>query len=877
MKKVIGILICTALLLVLAPISVLADAHTIDAGGSYDLATLGLADGDTISIAAGLTVTLIGDTATTYTNIKIECKEGVNLTLENVNINNSANNDTCALSFTGAGNSLTIEGENTLKSGNSKAGISVGTGTELTINGTGSLTTQGGASGAGIGGGFAGAGGTVNIYNGTVTAIGGNNGAGIGGGFTGAGGTVSINGGAVIATGGEHGAGIGGGYTGAGGTVTINGGAVIATGGEHGAGIGGGYIGKAGTVTISGGTVEATSGERGAGIGGGYDGAGGMVYISGGSVNATAGGGGAEDIGHGDSNANSGTLKNKSVGEGGVDVFLTTVILDSVTEATVVSSLTTDASYTYGTNDTETDDTGTLYLYLPAGTLTTAGKAGTVNYKAKSGEIETKDDGTATGILYISPTVIATAPSGTGAATAGDLTITFDRAMDSAIGEVKLNGNALAAGSWTDTQNYKAPYSGLTHGTDYTVEVSGFTDSNGIEMDSDTSHSFTTLTSSDATLSDLVISQGTLTPSFADDTYTYTTSVGNSVSSLSVTPTANDTNATITVNGMAVASGAASSDIALSVGENTVTILVTAQDGITMQTYTITITRAASGGGSSTPHYYTIGASADPGGKISPSGNVTVRKGQSQTFTITPDEGYKIMKVEADGKSLGIITTYTFENISQAHTIKAFFAAVEVPMPLEEEKKNEESEPLVLDNPFTDIAEGDWFYDDVLYVCKNGIMVGVSPQLFAPDTPLTRGMFVTLLYRLSGESAIYENPFSDVAAGAWYENAAAWATAKRICQGIGDGLFAPEQEISREQLAVMLYNYAKYQGYDLSRGEDTNILSYNDALNISEYAFAALQWACAMELIQGDGEGNLNPTGQATRAETAAILQRFLK
>lgn len=288
-----------------------------------------------------------------------------------------------------------------------------------------------------------------------------------------------------------------------------------------------------------------------------------------------------------------------------------------------------------------------------------------------------------------------------------------------------------------------------------------------------------------------------------------------------------------------------------------------------------TLTVLPSGGGSgSSATYYTITVSAGAGGKISPSGKVSVREGYNQTFSITPEEGYKVKEVRADGQSLGALTSYTFENVRQAHTITASFEVIKPPVPPKSEDMG--INPPLLDNPFADISEKDWFYDEVLYVYGKKIMLGVSPRLFAPDAPLNRGMFVTLLYRISGETGLYENPFSDIPAGIWYEKAAAWATAKGICQGIGDGLFAPEQEITREQLAVMLYNYAKYKGYNVSEGEDTNILSYNDALTISEYAFAALQWTCAAGLLQGDDQGNLKPDGFATRAEAAAILQRFL-
>jgi hypothetical protein len=138
-------------------------------------------------------------------------------------------------------------------------------------------------------------------------------------------------------------------------------------------------------------------------------------------------------------------------------------------------------------------------------------------------------------------------------------------------------------------------------------------------------------------------------------------------------------------------------------------------------------------------------------------------------------------------------------------------------------------------------------------------------------------MLVTVLYCMSGDTVSYTNAFSDVPSGAWYEDAAAWAAANKIAGGTGDGRFAPDREITREQLAVMLYNYAKYKGYDVSVGEDTNILSYNDALTISDYAYAALQWACGAGIIGGDTSGNLNPRSGATRAEAAAMLQRFIE
>jgi hypothetical protein len=181
------------------------------------------------------------------------------------------------------------------------------------------------------------------------------------------------------------------------------------------------------------------------------------------------------------------------------------------------------------------------------------------------------------------------------------------------------------------------------------------------------------------------------------------------------------------------------------------------------------------------------------------------------------------------------------------------------------------------DNPFTDVDKNDWFYDNVMYVYKNGLMKGTGSSTFSPDGKMTRAMFVTVLYRMSGDTGNHKNTFSDVSSSAWYYDAVAWAAANGIVSGAGDNRFDPDGEITREQLAVMLWRYAKYKGHDVSEGETANILSYKDASYISKYAYAALQWACGAGIINGDAGGNLNPKSSATRAETAAILKRFIE
>ena len=177
---------------------------------------------------------------------------------------------------------------------------------------------------------------------------------------------------------------------------------------------------------------------------------------------------------------------------------------------------------------------------------------------------------------------------------------------------------------------------------------------------------------------------------------------------------------------------------------------------------------------------------------------------------------------------------------------------------------------------FSDVKTDDWFCSAVNYVVGKKLFNGVSDNEFAPNDSLTRAMLVTILYRLDGEpEAEIGEGFADVESGAYYEKAVAWAKANGIVNGITDSEFAPNNNITREQIASIIYRYAKYKGYDVSVGEDTNILSYEDANKISDWAVAAIQWACGAGLINGRTESTIVPDGTATRAEAAAIMQRF--
>ena len=177
--------------------------------------------------------------------------------------------------------------------------------------------------------------------------------------------------------------------------------------------------------------------------------------------------------------------------------------------------------------------------------------------------------------------------------------------------------------------------------------------------------------------------------------------------------------------------------------------------------------------------------------------------------------------------------------------------------------------------PFTDVKDGDWFHDDVKYVYEKRLMMGTSDATFSPDATTSRGMIVTILYRLEGEPAVSGIcPFDDVTAGMYYEKAIIWAATNGIVSGYSNNKFGPNDNITREQMAAILYRYANYKGYDVSVGEDTNILSFDDAFSISEYAIPAFQWACGSGIIYGSAS-TLSPQGNATRVQAAAILHRF--
>lgn len=285
------------------------------------------------------------------------------------------------------------------------------------------------------------------------------------------------------------------------------------------------------------------------------------------------------------------------------------------------------------------------------------------------------------------------------------------------------------------------------------------------------------------------------------------------------------------------------------------------------ETFSYTKPSSSSSGGSSsgkTTYKVTTSAVNNGGVNASPS---SAEKGATITITLSPDKGYKLDKLtvtDGSGKTVSTVkksdTVYTFTMPASAVKVGvSYVKATETPSKTK----------------FNDVSANDWFASAVDYVTGKGMMNGTADNTFSPKANTTRGMVVTVLYRLENQPSTSVASFTDVASGAYYANAVAWANANGIVSGYGSGKFGPNDKVTREQLAAILYRYAQYKKYDVSVGEDTNILSYDDAQSISSYAIPAIQWACGAGVVTGKSGSKLDPKGNATRAEVAAMLMRF--
>ena len=265
-------------------------------------------------------------------------------------------------------------------------------------------------------------------------------------------------------------------------------------------------------------------------------------------------------------------------------------------------------------------------------------------------------------------------------------------------------------------------------------------------------------------------------------------------------------------------------------------------------------------------------ASYDIEVKQADGGTITVNKssasrGSTMTITVTPDDGYELDElIVTDRNGNRIVVSeagsnqYTFTMPSSKVSIQAVFVAIPEPEP-------------VPGLPFTDVGIHDWFAPYVTDVYERGLMEGTSATTFEPNTTTSRGMMVKILYSLAGSPAVDGTYFSDVPLNQFYTEAMAWAAENGIVDGYGDGRFGPVDPITREQMVMILMNYAAYEGIDVSQQADLELFS--DSGKISPYAVEAMAWACAEGVLNGKGNGILDPQGQATRAEVAAIFSRF--
>lgn len=276
------------------------------------------------------------------------------------------------------------------------------------------------------------------------------------------------------------------------------------------------------------------------------------------------------------------------------------------------------------------------------------------------------------------------------------------------------------------------------------------------------------------------------------------------------------------------------------VSAGTATITVTTADGGKTDTCTVTVREEAPDRPVNIPDTHSIDLIVSDGGEARLS-LTNASEGSTITVTATPDEGYELDYITVDGERIDG-TTFTMPDYDV--TVRVYF-----------------TDDAAL--PFTDVSAGAWYFDAVGYVYVGGLMDGVSDTLFDPDGTMTRAMVWAILARVDGET---------VTGDGWIETARDWAMAN----GVSDGENA-NGYVTREQFATMLWRYASGKSYDVSIGEDTNILSYADFADLSEYAIPAMQWACGAGVITGVTDATLVPQGEATRAQCAAMLMRFVE
>jgi hypothetical protein len=268
--------------------------------------------------------------------------------------------------------------------------------------------------------------------------------------------------------------------------------------------------------------------------------------------------------------------------------------------------------------------------------------------------------------------------------------------------------------------------------------------------------------------------------------------------------------------------------------------------------------------------YYAISLTQPTNGSVTAS-CTTAAAGTSVTLTVKADEGSVVEGVTVTANNGSNVDVTDNGNGSFKFTMPASKVEVTVSIKVE----NTDPDDIPVTKEYTDVNADNWYYKAVEYVTEKGLMNGVGDDTFEPNSNLTRAMLVTILYRLEDEPEVTENAFDDVNEGLYYTDAVNWAAENGIVQGYGDGKFGATDEITREQMAVILYNYAAYKQYELVSEDDLSDLSdFPDASDVSTWAQDAMRWAVGAELINGM-DGALNPSGTASRAQVAKILMAF--
>ena len=603
---------------------------------------------------------------------------------------------------------------------------------------------------------------------------------------------------------------------------------------------GGIRVGSSQSLTIYGqsegenaGTLVANGSETNAGIGGGQNIPVGTVTIYGGTVEATGGttgagigggmgaGGTIIAIYGGTVNASSSIFGAGIGGGGGLSGGAGGNVI--ITGGTVTATGGTNAAG-IGGGGKNNGDSGT------AGTFSTGDAGNAVIFASSIQDEEESNDpwrgvifrGNEGGKLYgdtVTPTEDFTIPAGK--------TLTID------------NGKTLVI------------QEGVTLTNEGTINNSGTIDLygtlNGTVSGNPVTYKVTSVSLSSETLAldvgDSATLTATVTPENADDKTVMWSSDHSEI--VAVTPdTADSKKATITAK-----------------GTGTATITATAADG-SGKTATCEVTVERPYVPPANPNYR-IDVTTTEGGTVDKDPSAA-KAGETVTLTPAPEEGYEVGEIivtDRFGDAVAVTEnpdgTYTFTMPSGQVRVEVTFVEA-TPEPL----------------PFTDVKEDDWFHDAVRYVYENGLMDGVGDGQFAPNATTNRAMVVTILYRLAGEPDVSGDVgFTDVAAGQWYTDAIAWAAQKGIVNGISDMEFSPSGDLTREQLATILYRYAESMGYDVSAAADLS--GFPDARDIQSYATEALSWAVAEGLLQGFEDDSLQPQSTATRAQIATILMRF--